>query len=138
MGIHSGLLRLTTDGGGEIVDLTAGVASVVRTASTPAGVVSVFVQGTTAAVTTMEYEPGAVIDLRRALERIAPADGESEHNRRNADDNGHAHVRAAIVGPGVSVPLVGGELALGRWQQIVLIDLDTRPRERTVLVHVVF
>ena len=137
MSVHSGLLRLRTAGGGEIVDLTEGVASIVRMASTPVGVATVFVTGTTAAVTTMEYEPGAVIDLRTVLERLIPGEAAYEHNRRNDDTNAHAHARAAIVGPGVSVPLVDGALALGTWQQIVLIDFDTRPRERTVLVHVV-
>ncbi len=137
MALHSGKLRLSTDGGGEIVDLTAGVASVVRMAEIAAGVATVFVQGTTAAVTTMEFEAGAVIDLRAALERLMPADAESEHNRLNADTNGHAHVRAAIVGASVAVPVLDGALALGVWQQIVLIDFDTRPRERSVLVSVV-
>lgn len=137
MSVHSGLLRLSTGGAGEIVDLTEGVASIVRMASTPVGVATVFVTGTTAAVTTMEYEPGAVIDLRTVLERLIPSAADYEHNRRNNDTNAHAHARAAIVGPGVSVPLVDGALALGTWQQIILIDFDTRPRERTVLVHVV-
>jgi secondary thiamine-phosphate synthase enzyme len=137
MAVHGGMLRLSTGGGGEIVDLTAGVASVVRTSGVQAGVATVFVAGTTAAVTTMEYEPGAVIDLRAALERLAPQAHDYEHNVRNHDTNGHAHVRAAIVGPSVGVPVVGGEAALGTWQQIVLIDFDTRPRDRTVMVQIV-
>jgi secondary thiamine-phosphate synthase enzyme len=131
------MLRMSTGGGGEIVDLTAGVAAVVRTSGVEVGVATVFVQGTTAAVTTMEYEPGAVIDLRAALERLAPESADLEHNIRNQDANGHAHVRAAIVGPSVGVPIVGGAPALGTWQQIVLIDFDTRPRERTVMVQIV-
>ena len=137
MAVHGGMLRLSTGGGGEIVDLTAGVASVVRTSGVEVGVANVFVAGTTAAVTTMEYEPGAAIDLRAALERLAPASADLEHNIRNHDTNGHAHVRAAIVGPSVGVPIVGGEAALGTWQQIVLIDFDTRPRDRTVMVQIV-
>ena len=136
MAVHSAALRLSTGGAGQIVDLTAGVASIVAQAAEAVGLATIFVTGTTAAVTTMEYEPGAVIDLRAALESLAPADPDYEHNRRCGDDNGHAHVRAAIVGPSVSVPIVGGALALGTWQQIVLIDFDSRPRERTVLVHV--
>jgi secondary thiamine-phosphate synthase enzyme len=137
MAVHGGVLRLSTGGGGEIVDLTDGVASVVRTSDVAAGVATVFVAGTTAAVTTMEFEPGAVIDLREALERLAPQPHDYEHNRRNHDTNGHAHIRAAVVGPSVGVPVVAGALALGQWQQIVLIDFDTRPRERTVTVQIV-
>jgi secondary thiamine-phosphate synthase enzyme len=136
MAVHSGLLRLSTAGGGEIVDLTAGVASVVRMAEIELGVATVFVRGSTAAVTTMEYEPGAVADLVATLDRLIPAAGAYEHNRRNHDTNAHAHARAAIVGPSVTVPVVGGELALGTWQQIVVIDFDVRPRERSVFVHV--
>ncbi len=136
MAVHGGVVRLSTEGGGEIVDITAGVASVVRMAEIAVGVATVFVAGTTAAVTTMEYEPGAVIDLREALERLIPGSTDYEHNRRNHDTNGHAHARAAIVGPSVAIPVVDGKLALGTWQQIVLIDFDTRPRERTVAVHV--
>jgi secondary thiamine-phosphate synthase enzyme len=136
MGVHSGLLRLSTDGGGHVVDLTAGVASVVRVAEVDVGVATVFVRGSTAAVTTMEHEPGAVADLGAILERLIPAGGSYEHNRRNHDTNAHAHARAAIIGPSVTVPVVGGELALGTWQQIVVVDFDVRPRERSVFVHV--
>ena len=98
---------------------------------------SVFVPGSTAAVTTMEYEPGGVHDLRAALDRLVPREGDYEHNRLNADTNSHAHIRAAIVGPSETVPLRGGRLATGTWQQLVLVDFDDRPRERTVVVQVV-
>jgi secondary thiamine-phosphate synthase enzyme len=137
MAVHSGMLRLSTDGGGQIVDVTAGVASVVRMAEIPVGVATVFVRGSTAAITAMEYEPGAVIDLTDVLERLIPTGADYVHNRRNHDTNAHAHARAAIIGPSVAVPVVDGALALGTWQSIVLIDLDDRPRDRTVLVHVV-
>jgi secondary thiamine-phosphate synthase enzyme len=136
MAVHGGVLRLSTGGGGEVVDLTAGVASVVRMAEIDVGVATAFVRGSTAAVTTMEYEPGAVADLGALLERLIPAAGEYEHNRRNADTNAHAHARAALIGPSVSVPVLGGALALGTWQQIVLVDFDVRARERSVFVHV--
>jgi secondary thiamine-phosphate synthase enzyme len=131
------MLRLSTEGGGQIVDVTEGVASVVRMAEIGVGVATVFVRGSTAAITAMEYEPGAVIDLTDVLERLIPTGADYEHNRRNHDTNAHAHARAAIIGPSVAVPVVDGALALGTWQSIVLIDLDDRPRERTVLVHVV-
>ena len=132
----SGLLRLSTSGGGEILDLTEGVAAVVSRAEVRHGVVNVFAVGSTVAVTTIEYEPGAVADLRAALERLLPAGLDYEHNRLNHDTNAHAHLRAAIIGPSETVPIVDGRLALGTWQQLVLLDLDTRPRERTVHVTI--
>jgi secondary thiamine-phosphate synthase enzyme len=137
MTAHGGLLRFSTPGRGEIVDLTEGVASVVARSEVRQGVAVVFGVGSTVAVTTMEFEPGAVADLRAALERLLPAGAEYEHNRLNADTNAHAHLRAALIGPSESIPVVDGRLALGTWQQIVLLDLDVRPRERTVHVSVV-
>jgi secondary thiamine-phosphate synthase enzyme len=137
MTVHGGLLRLDTPGNGEIVDLTQGVASVVRTSEVDRGLVTVFATGSTVAVTTMEYEPGGVHDLQALLDRLIPARGDYEHNRLNHDTNSHAHMRAAIVGPSETIPVVGGELALGTWQQIVLIDFDDRPRSRVVTVQVV-
>ena len=136
MTAHSGLLRVSTAGGGEIVDLTEGVASVVARAEVRHGVAVVFGVGSTVGVTTMEFEPGGVADLRAALERLLPAELEYEHNRLNMDTNAHSHLRAALIGASESVPIVGGRLALGTWQQIVLLDFDVRPRERTVHVTV--
>ena len=136
MTVHTGLLRLETEGEGQIVDLTEGVLAVVRQSGVDHGAVCVFVTGSTAAVTTMEYEPGGVADLQALLERLVPRTGEYQHNVLNHDDNAHAHLRAALVGPSVSVPLVEGHLVLGTWQQVVLLDFDTRPRERRVHVQV--
>jgi secondary thiamine-phosphate synthase enzyme len=136
MTVHGGMLRLETAGHGQIVDITAGVASVVRTSEVRRGVATAFATGSTVALTTMEYEPGAVADLGRLLERLIPAGGEYEHNLRNHDTNAHAHLRAAIIGPSETVPVVDGQLLLGTWQQIVLIDFDDRPRQRTVTVQV--
>jgi secondary thiamine-phosphate synthase enzyme len=136
MPVHGGLLRLDTPGNGEIVDLTQGVASVVRTSELDRGLVTVFATGSTVAVTTMEYEPGGVHDLQALLDRLIPAQGDYEHNRLNHDSNSHAHMRAAIIGPSETIPVIGGELALGTWQQIVLIDFDDRPRSRVVTVQV--
>jgi secondary thiamine-phosphate synthase enzyme len=137
MAVHCGLLRLSTRGEGEIADLTAGVASVVRQAGASEAVATVFGVGSTLAVTTMELEPGGVQDLQEALERLLPADGDYAHNRLNHDTNSHAHLRAALIGPSESIPVVGGRLTLGTWQQVVLLEFDDRPRERTVHVHVV-
>lgn len=136
MAVHGGLLRLDTPGNGEIVDLTRGVASVVAAASVDRGIASVFATGSTVAVTTMEYEPGGVRDLQQLLDRLIPAAGDYEHNRLNHDSNSHAHQRAALIGASETIPVVGGELVLGTWQQIVLIDFDDRPRSRTVTVQV--
>jgi secondary thiamine-phosphate synthase enzyme len=134
--VHGGQLRLETPGNGHIVDITAGVASVVRTSGIERGLASVFAVGSTVAVTTMEYEPGGVADLQALLDRLIPARGDYEHNVRNHDTNAHAHLRAALIGPSESIPVAGGELTLGTWQQIVLLDFDDRPRRRTVTVQV--
>jgi secondary thiamine-phosphate synthase enzyme len=135
--VHTGLLRLETEGNAAIVDLTAGVRSVVERSGVQAGVAVVFAVGSTVAVTTMEYEPGGMSDLRALLDRLVPVEGAYEHNVRNHDTNAHSHLRAALIGPSESIPIVGGELGLGTWQQVVLVDLDDRPRERIVSVQVV-
>jgi secondary thiamine-phosphate synthase enzyme len=134
--VHTGLLRLETEGEGQIVDLTEGVLAVVRQSGVEHGAVCVFVTGSTAAVTTMEYEPGGVADLQALLERLVPRAGEYQHNVLNHDDNAHAHLRASLVGPSETVPLVAGRLVLGTWQQLVLIDFDDRPRQREIHVQV--
>jgi secondary thiamine-phosphate synthase enzyme len=136
MAVHGGLLRLSTPGNGAIVDLTEGVRSIVRRSDVETGVAVVFAVGSTVAVTTMEYEPGGVADLQALLDRLIPASGSYEHNVRNHDTNAHAHLRAAVIGPSESVPVVRGELGLGTWQQVVLVDFDDRPRERVVSVSV--
>jgi secondary thiamine-phosphate synthase enzyme len=135
--IHGGLLRMDTPGNGHVVDITAGIASVVRTAEVDRGIVTAFASGSTVAITTMEYEPGAVQDLQALLDRLIPAGTAYAHNRLNHDTNAHAHLRAAVIGPSESVPIVDGQLVLGTWQQIVLVDFDVRPRTRTVTVQVV-
>ena len=135
--MHTGTLELSTRGDADIVDITEGVRRVVDSSGIGEGLVSAFVRGSTAALTTMEYEPGGVHDLQALLDRLIPLRGDYEHNRLNHDTNSHAHQRASIVGSSESVPVTGGRLALGTWQQLVLIDFDDRPRERTVIVQVV-
>src|SRR5687768_10285690 len=137
MSVHSGELRLSTQGDGDVVDITGGVRQIVDTAGIEDGLAVAFVRGSTAAITTMEHEPGGLEDLRTMLERLIPQHGDYAHNRLNHDTNSHAHQRASIVGPSQSVPVVGGRLALGTWQQVVLIDFDDRPRDRTVTVQIV-
>ena len=136
MPVHNAELRFSTEGDGDVVDLTDGVHSVLAQAGVRDGMVSVFVPGSTAAVTTMEYEPGGVHDLKATLDRLIPREGDYEHNRLNHDSNSHAHIRAAVVGPSETMPVRDGRLATGTWQQLVLVDFDDRPRERTVVVQV--
>jgi secondary thiamine-phosphate synthase enzyme len=133
---YSGELRLTTAGDGDTIDLTEGVERVVAQSGATDGTVTVFVPGSTAAITTMEFERGGVHDLKAMLDRLIPPQGDYEHNRLNDDSNSHAHMRAAIVGPSQTIPLKDGTLRLGIWQQIVLLDFDDRSRERTVVVTV--
>jgi secondary thiamine-phosphate synthase enzyme len=134
--VHSAELRFSTQGDGDVVDLTEGVQRAIHSSGVEDGIATVFVPGSTAAVTAMEFEPGGVQDLREALARLIPAEGDYAHNRLNHDTNSHAHIKAAIVGPSESVPVRGGRLQLGTWQQLVLIDFDDRPRQRTVAVQV--
>jgi secondary thiamine-phosphate synthase enzyme len=136
MAVHGGLLRMETPGNGHIVDLTDGVTRIVGTSGVDRGLVTVFATGSTVAVTTMEYEPGGVHDLQALLDDMIPAAGDYEHNVRNHDTNAHAHLRAAVIGPSETIPLVDGRLALGTWQQVVLLDFDDRARQRTVTVQV--
>jgi secondary thiamine-phosphate synthase enzyme len=135
--VHSGELKLSTRGDTDVIDITAEVERVVGDGPVSDGVVTAFVRGSTAAVTTMEYEPGGVADLRALLDRLIPVEGDYEHNRLNHDTNSHAHQRASLVGASEQVPVSDGKLALGTWQQLVLIDFDDRPRERTVVVQMV-
>ncbi len=137
MPVHTSEIHLSTRGDTDVVDLTGAVSTVVTESGIAEGQVSAFVRGSTAAVTTMEYEPGGVEDLRALLNRLIPVEGDYEHNRLNHDSNSHAHQRASIVGPSEVVPVAGGRPALGTWQQLVLIDFDDRPRDRTVVVQVI-
>jgi secondary thiamine-phosphate synthase enzyme len=134
--VQTGELRLSTQGDADVIDITDGVQRVVSSTGIDEGLAAAFVRGSTAGVTTMEHEPGGVHDLRALLDRLIPVEGDYEHNRLNRDTNSHAHQRASIVGPSEVVPVTAGRLALGTWQQLVLIDFDDRPRERTVVVEV--
>jgi secondary thiamine-phosphate synthase enzyme len=134
--VHTGLLRLQTEGDGAVVDLTEGVRSVVARSGVESGVAAVFAVGATVGVTTIEYEPGAVHDLQALLDRLIPSGDAYRHNELNHDTNAHSHLRAAVIGPSETIPIVRGELGLGTWQQVVLIDFDDRPRERIVSVQI--
>ena len=127
-------LEFSTKGFNEIRDITKEVQKAVEKAGVRQGVVHLFVAGSTAALTTIEYERGALADLQRALEAIAPVNGEYAHNEAWGDGNGYAHLRAALLKPDLCIPIENGCLALGTWQQIVLLDFDNRPRKRKVLL----
>jgi len=129
-------LRVRTRGQGDVHDLTPEVLEALAAAGLSSGIVTVFVTGSTAGITTIEFESGAVSDLDRAFERIAPRRTEYAHHLRWGDDNGSSHVRAAMLGPSVTVPFVDGRLALGTWQQIVLVEFDTGARNRDVVVQI--
>ncbi len=130
-------LTLQTKGDGDILDVTRQVGSCLEQSGAKSGIVVVAVVGSTAGITTIEYESGLIADIRKAFERLAPAGVAYDHDRRWGDGNGQSHVRASMLGPSVTLPLVQGALALGTWQQIVLIDFDTRPRTRRIVVQVV-
>lgn len=135
--VHSSRIQLSTRGDGDVIDISAEAQAAVAESGVAEGQLSAFVRGSTAAITTMEYEPGGVHDLRALLDRLIPPEGDYEHNRLNRDTNSHAHQRASIVGPSEIVPIADGRLALGTWQQLVLVDFDDRPRERTIVVQVI-
>jgi secondary thiamine-phosphate synthase enzyme len=135
MAIVTDTVQVSTRGDDEIVDLTAKVQAVLTRHGYREGQALVFVSGSTAALTTVEYEPGLLQDLPAAFERIAPRGIRYHHEEAWHDGNGHSHVRASLLGPSLTVPFRGGALLLGTWQQIVLIDFDNRPRRREVVVQ---
>lgn len=132
---YSGTITLKTKGEPEIIDITSKVEEHVKSSGMKSGLLTVFVTGSTGAVTTLEYEPGLLKDLPAAFERLAPKDAVYEHHLRWQDGNGHSHVRAAIIGPSLTIPIIDGRLPLGTWQQIVFLELDNRPRQRTLIVQ---
>jgi secondary thiamine-phosphate synthase enzyme len=130
-------IRVSTKARDEILDITQQVQRIVSDSGLKDGLACVFVAGSTAAITTVEHEPGLVADLQEAMERLYPRGIDYEHHRRWGDGNGHSHVRASFLGPSLTVPVVDGRLQLGTWQQIVFMELDNKPRTRDVLVQVV-
>ena len=135
--VHTTKRQISTRGQGDAHDVTGMVAAAVQSSGVRNGIVNVAVVGSTAGVTTIEFESGVVTDLANLLEQLAPRQGEYRHHLRWGDDNGSSHVRAALVGPSITLPLVAGELALGTWQQIALLEFDTRARQRDVVIQVV-
>ena len=131
-------IKVKTRGNCDVVNITERVSEVVAQSDMREGTVTVFNVGSTAGITTTEYEPGLVnYDIKAAFETIAPEHARYEHEETWHDDNGHAHVRASLLGPSLSVPVVDGRLTLGTWQQIILVDFDTRPRTRTIICQMI-
>jgi secondary thiamine-phosphate synthase enzyme len=134
--VITGAIEFSSRGDADMVKITEEVAEAVRKTGLRDGTVTLFVPGATGALTTLEYEPGVVEDVRKALDVVAPADRFYQHNVNLGDGNGHSHVRAGLVGPSLAVPFVDGRLTLGRYQNIVFCDFDARPRERSIVVQV--
>jgi secondary thiamine-phosphate synthase enzyme len=137
MAVITSQITLHTKGNGDIIDITREVAEAVAAAEITSGTVTVFIAGSTAGVTTVEYEPGLVADLHELWERIAPANIEYRHNQRWGDGNGHSHVRASLLGASLVVPFRNRSLILGTWQQIVVVDFDNRARSRPVILQLI-
>ena len=138
MAVENHEFEISSKANCEVIDLTHDVSKLLAGGGITDGVVTVFVVGSTAGITTTEFEPGLVhYDLKAAFEKIAPKDGVYKHEQTWHDDNGHSHVCASLVGPSISVPFSDRKMKLGTWQQIVLIDFDTRPRERKIVVQII-
>jgi len=136
MAVVTMYIQLASRGEGDVMDITGKVQTCVEEAGLSRGVVTIFVSGSTGAVTTMEYEPGLVKDLPEMLERVVPRDRAYAHQETWNDDNGHSHVKASLIGPSLVVPFVDGKLTLGVWQQIVFLELDIHPRNRRIVLQV--
>ncbi len=135
--VKTDAISLSTAGHTDVKDITGAVSGIVDRSGLKAGIATIFVVGSTAGITTIEFEPGLVHDIRQAFERLAPVDGNYKHHERWGDNNGHSHVRAALIGPSITVPFSAARLALGTWQQIVLVDFDTTSRQREVIVQLI-
>jgi secondary thiamine-phosphate synthase enzyme len=137
MKLASMTIHVSTKGNGAVHDLTDEVQERLEASNLNSGFINLFIAGATGALTTIEYEPGLVEDLQHTLKRIAPDDLPYMHNRTKKDGNAHSHLHASLIGPCLCVPFENGKLMLGRWQQTVLVDCDTRPREREILVQII-
>jgi secondary thiamine-phosphate synthase enzyme len=137
MTVFHGEIVIKTHGEGDILDITEKVQQVIHQSKIQNGIACLFIPGSTGAITTLEYEPGLLQDLPRALERVAPKGIPYNHHETWHDDNGHSHVRASLLGPSLTVPIQDGTLIHGTWQQIVFLELDTQPRKRTIIVQIV-
>jgi secondary thiamine-phosphate synthase enzyme len=137
MDVFTASFHLNTKGETDMIDITKNVQNILSKSGVDSGIVSVTTPGSTAGITTIEYENGLLKDLETAYERVAPRDGEYAHNEKWGDGNGYAHIRASLTGQDITIPFSSGKLILGTWQQIILIDFDNRTRKREVIVQVI-
>jgi secondary thiamine-phosphate synthase enzyme len=137
MAVRTTSISLHTNGNADTHDITDQIASAISKSGLMAGIVTIFCPSSTSALTTIEYESGVLSDLRRLFDEIIPADREYAHNARWHDGNGHSHVRAALLGPSITIPFVERQLTLGTWQQVIYVDFDNRPRQRQLVVQLV-
>lgn len=135
--IFTDSIKVNAKGFGDTIDITKSIYNAVKNSNVANGLVTVFCPGSTGTITTIEYESGVIMDLQRALEKIAPSDIRYKHDLRWGDGNGFSHVRAALMKPSLSVPLVNGKLTIGTWQQIVFIDFDNRDRTRNIIIQII-
>lgn len=136
MKVVSNTIKLQTKGEGDMIDMTSQLSNIVKESKIKNGTVTIFVSGSTAAVTTIEYESGLIHDFPEMLSRIVPKDLEYEHDNTWHDGNGHSHIRSSLIGPNITIPIIHGKLTLGTWQQVVLLEMDTRSRNRTVILQI--
>ena len=136
MKVVSDTIKLQTEGEGDMIDMTSQLSNIVKESKIKNGTVTIFVLGSTAAVTTIEYESGLIHDFPVMLSRLVPKDIEYEHDNTWHDGNGHSHVRSSLIGPSITIPIIHGKLTLGTWQQVVLLEMDTRSRNRTVILQI--
>jgi secondary thiamine-phosphate synthase enzyme len=137
MSVYDNEIRIDTNGESDIIDITSNVQKIIDISKIKNGIVCLFVPGSTGTVTTIEYEPGLIKDFPKTLEKIAPTNIHYDHHETWHDDNGRSHVKASLMGPGITLPIKNGKLIHGKWQQIVFVELDTRPRNRNIIVQIV-
>ncbi len=135
--LENSAISVPTSSKTDVIDITPLVIEEISRSEILNGFITLFIPGSTAALTTIEFESGVINDLKKAIERMAPRDDYYEHNERWGDGNGYSHVRAALLGPSLHIPLIEGRMALGTWQQIVLLDFDNRPRKRRIVFQAV-
>ena len=135
--VHSAYVQVSTRGHADMHDITRDVQQALSDTGMQNGLVTVFTASSTSALTTIEFESGALADLKQALDEIAPQNREYKHNLRWGDGNGHSHLRAALLKPSLSIPVIDGRMTLGTWQQILFIDFDVRPRDRQLVIQII-
>lgn len=135
--VKTGSIQLSTRGNADVQDITSQIAQVVNESEIRNGTVTIFCPSSTSALTTIEYESGCVSDLQRLFDEIIPQNREYAHNARWHDGNGHSHIRAALLGPSLTIPFVEGDLTLGTWQQVIYVDFDVRSRNRELVLQII-